>query len=415
MPDGICGRAQYDGSYLFGDFVCGKIFQLVPDGAGGYTATEFASDVGGDRGDGVRASGPLRRPSTTWLDDQPGHGLYRIAYTGDANRSPQAVAQASPTSGDLPLTVNFDGTQSSDPDNDTLSFDWDFGDGSSHASAATASHEYQTPGTYTATLTVSDGQGGQDTATIRIDAGNNAPTPSIASPAADQQFRVGETITLSGQRDRPRGRDRAGLQLELAGRQAPCHAHAPVPAADRRVTAPRSPPRPEDFGATTNSYLEVRLTATDSQGFSTTVSRDLRPRLVNLGFATNPAGLRLELNGTTAPPSHHLLGWLDAAARRSRAAVRLRGTGTDVRLVVGRRRPISRDHDAAHRYHVHCHLCPGLRLPSLPQSRPRLQSAASAGRDRPWAGGDLHGRGHAGRRPAPGNIGKRRGVRAGRE
>jgi hypothetical protein len=37
-----------------------------------------------------------------------------------------------------------------------------------------------------------------DTDDLRIDAGNNAPTPVINSPAASKLFRVGETITLTG-------------------------------------------------------------------------------------------------------------------------------------------------------------------------------------------------------------------------
>ena len=46
VPDGVW-PAQYDGAYLFGDYVCGKIFRLVPNGGGGYTAAEFATGVGG--------------------------------------------------------------------------------------------------------------------------------------------------------------------------------------------------------------------------------------------------------------------------------------------------------------------------------------------------------------------------------
>ena len=229
--------------------------------------------------------------------------LRRIAFTGGANRSPVAVAQANPTSGDLPLTVNFDGSQSSDPDNDTLTFDWDFGDGSAHATTATASHEYTTPGSYTAKLTVSDGNGGQDTATIRIDAGNNQPAPSISTPVAGQLFRVGETLTLTGSATDPEDGTvpDTSLSWQVVKHHA-THTHPflpPTPGNGATITTPV----PEDFGATTNSYLEVRLTATDSQGLSTTVSRDLRPRLVDLHFATVPTGLRVDLNGTIAPPS----------------------------------------------------------------------------------------------------------------
>src|SRR6185437_5449662 len=112
-----------------------------------------------------------------------GNGQVRsIAYTGSANRLPTARASASPTAGDLPLTVDFDGTASSDPDNNPLTYDWDFGDGSPHASGATTSHTYDTAGTYTAKLQVDDGNGGQNTTPIRVDAGDNSPVPAIDTP-----------------------------------------------------------------------------------------------------------------------------------------------------------------------------------------------------------------------------------------
>ena len=57
--------------------------------------------------------------------------MHRIAYTGNVNRTPSATLAANPTSGTLPLTVNFDGSASVDPDaGDTLSYHWNFGDGS---------------------------------------------------------------------------------------------------------------------------------------------------------------------------------------------------------------------------------------------------------------------------------------------
>jgi glucose/arabinose dehydrogenase/PKD repeat protein len=298
VPDGAW-PSQYDGSYLYGDVVCQKYFQLVPDGSGGWTAVEFASDVGGVISASFGPDGATQ--SLYYLAWGGEQGLHRIKYTGAANRSPDAHVQATNTNGAIPLQVGFDASTSSDPDGDTLEFDWDFGDGSLHASGAVASHIYAIPGTYTAKVTVSDQRGGEDTATTRIDAGNSAPTPQITSPAADQEFSVGETVTLSGSASDPDDGPLpdSALTWRVIKHHA-THTHPFLPSTSGNgltITAPV----PEDMTNTENSYLEVFLTATDSKGLSTTISRDLRPNLVNLGFETNPQGLRLELNGT-APP-----------------------------------------------------------------------------------------------------------------
>ena len=48
------------------------------------------------------------------------------------------------------------------------------------------------------------------------------------------------------------------------------------------------------------SYLELRLTATDSGGLTNSVSRRLDPRTVALTFQTSPDGLNLTFNGMSA-------------------------------------------------------------------------------------------------------------------
>jgi hypothetical protein len=48
------------------------------------------------------------------------------------------------------------------------------------------------------------------------------------------------------------------------------------------------------------SYLELRLTATDSGGLTNTATRRLDPRTVILTFQTTPGGLRLAVGSSTA-------------------------------------------------------------------------------------------------------------------
>ena len=78
--------------------------------------------------------------------------------SGRKEREPTALISTSVAAGTAPLTVAFDGTGSSAANGLALvGYLWDFGDGSS-ARLASVTHTYQEPGTYTATLTVTDSQ-----------------------------------------------------------------------------------------------------------------------------------------------------------------------------------------------------------------------------------------------------------------
>ncbi len=82
------------------------------------------------------------------------------------NTPPSVSASADPTSGPVPLTVNFSGS-ASDSDGSIASYLWSFGDGSASQSAH-AIHQYKSTGDYTASLTVTDDQGAQTTRSIMI-------------------------------------------------------------------------------------------------------------------------------------------------------------------------------------------------------------------------------------------------------
>jgi cytochrome c len=74
------------------------------------------------------------------------------------NQAPVAMVGADVTCGKAPLTTQFDGTGSYDPD-DTISYSWDFGDGSTAGPGPDANpvHEYTANGTYVSVLTVTGG------------------------------------------------------------------------------------------------------------------------------------------------------------------------------------------------------------------------------------------------------------------
>ena len=105
-----------------------------------------------------------------WMPDFTQAGVYPITFTAsnaltgtklttitvtNANRPPTANA-GGPYSGVAGLALSFNGTGSSDPDGDPLTYDWNFGD-TMTGTGATVGHAYAAGGTYPVSLTVSDG------------------------------------------------------------------------------------------------------------------------------------------------------------------------------------------------------------------------------------------------------------------
>ena len=320
VPDGVW-PASYDGSYLYSDYVCGKIYKLTPDGSGGYAQTDFATGLGQSSAVAMRF-GPYEGGQalyyTTYGDSSTDAGIRRIAYTGDTNQTPQATLTADPTDGSPPpLTVDFDGSASFDPDtDDTLTYIWNFGDGTPtiETAAPTTSHEYETEGTYHASLRVRDNHGAvSDPATVRIDAGNTAPEPVIGSPSANLLFGVGQQITLSGSATDPEdgSLDENSFEWKVLRHHnaANPHVHPYFSGTGKGLTFEAPPP--EDLDSTgAGNYLEVRLTVTDSEGLSRTVSRDLQPNRVAMNFQTGPnINLQLKLEGASVTAPESLTSW----------------------------------------------------------------------------------------------------------
>ncbi len=82
-----------------------------------------------------------------------------------------ATASATPTSGQVPLSVAFSGTGTGGTP--AYSFSWNFGDGTT-STTQNPSHTYNNPGTFTATLTVTDSSAKTASSTVTV----------VASPIA---------------------------------------------------------------------------------------------------------------------------------------------------------------------------------------------------------------------------------------
>ncbi|GAB3853389.1 PQQ-dependent sugar dehydrogenase [Dactylosporangium cerinum] len=276
--------AQYAGAMFFADYARQCIYASLP-GAG---MVAFAPGVATPVDLAVGPGGDL------YYVDLLGGTVRRIRYSS-GNQPPVAAAAATPASGPPPLAVSFSAAGTTDPDaGDILTYQWDFtGDGTFDATGATASYTYSAAGTYTARLRVTDAGGLSDTATVQVRAGTTAPTPVIDTPVAGTRWATGQTLTFTGHATDPQDGNlpasslRWDLLLQHCSAADNCHTHAlqswAGAASGSFIGADHEYP----------SYLELRLTATDSGGLSGATTLRLDPKTVNLAFATNPSGLQL--------------------------------------------------------------------------------------------------------------------------
>jgi len=290
--------ARYAGALFFADYARQCIYAtlLGADGLPDPARTETFAPGAATPVD--LTAGPA---GDLYYVDLGGGTVRRIRYSS-GNQPPRAAIAANPASGPPPLAVGFSATGSSDPDpGEVLTYQWDFtDDGTFDAGGATTTHTYGTAGTYTARLRVVDAAGLSDTTTVQIRAGTTAPTAVIDTPAGGVQWATGQTIGFTGHATDPQDGTlpatalRWELLLQHCSTAGDCHTHALQTwsgAASGSFTGPD-----HDYP----SYLELRLTATDSGGLSSTTALRLDPKTVNLSFATEPPGLQLTVGPSSA-------------------------------------------------------------------------------------------------------------------
>ncbi len=244
----------------------------------------------------------IGRDGDLYYVDFDGGTVRHVSALSGSNQPPTARIVAAPTTGPTPLAVAFDGGTSSDPEGGALTYSWDlngdtvFGDSTS----ATPSLTYSTPGTVTVELRVTDplGATGFTTKLIIVGAANTPPTPAITTPVVGTKWSVGDLLTFSGSAtDTEDGTlPASGLSWKLEIQHCPsnCHTHLIqmfAGAASGSFFAPD-----HEYP----SYLDLTLTATDSGGASTSVTRRLDPRTVDLSFATVPSSLQMTVDASSS-------------------------------------------------------------------------------------------------------------------
>jgi len=125
-----------------------------------------------------------------------------------ANQPPVAVIVVDRYAGDAPLTVQFDGRQSYDPDGSIAGYRWDYGDGAT-GEGYVATHQYLQPGSFSATLVVTDGSG--------LASAPSGVQITVASPGETGGARLADDIAVSVVPAQPGPGDRVTIRAWYTG------------------------------------------------------------------------------------------------------------------------------------------------------------------------------------------------------
>jgi PKD repeat protein len=297
--------SEYVGTYFFGDYVQNTIKRLRFDASGNvdgvvnFWPADGATDTGAV-GDPVKFTigpdGSLYYVDIGFNDQHvPNPAAIRRIRYAPSNQPPVAVVDASPRSGQPPLTVTFSSTGSNDPEGAPLTYSWTFGDGATSTSP-NPTHTYATPGRYVARLTLSDGTSSTLSQDLVINVGS-PPVPVISTPSNGTPFVAGDVITFSGTATDPEDGE---LPASAFSWRILFHHESHVHPAGNPITGTTSgsltiPTSGHDFQGATN--YEITLTVTDSSGLTGSASVTVVPDKVDLSFDSVPSGLTLEIDG----------------------------------------------------------------------------------------------------------------------
>ncbi len=194
----------YDGKLITYDWMRGWMMAVTVDSSGNFSRME-------PFGERLKFSRPMDMVvdkngsiwvleyGTQWFATNPDARLSRIDYVR-GNRPPIPELQAQKTAGAVPFPATFSVANTKDYDGERLQYELDFGDGTPpalleakrptarggislekdaillrHTELDSIVHRYEKPGTYEATLKVTDNEGASKTTKLKIYAGNEPP------------------------------------------------------------------------------------------------------------------------------------------------------------------------------------------------------------------------------------------------
>ncbi len=197
--------------------------------------------------------------------------------SGGGTQNSVPTANAGPDqSSEVGLLITLDGTGSSDPDGDTITYAWEFESKPSDSQVSLSDGAAQNPtftadviGDYVVNLVVSDGTASSDpdTVTVQISAANQPP---VADAGPDQSVTTGDSVTLDGSQSLDPDEDLIAYAWEFS--QLPDGSAATI--SDATIVNPT-------FTTDTDGVYSVTLTVSDPDGLESSDSVDITAETAN--------------------------------------------------------------------------------------------------------------------------------------
>jgi glucose/arabinose dehydrogenase len=296
---------KYDGAFFIVDAARSCVWSMLEGPGGAPDPSTMANFARAHHNEQFTPVDVVEGPDgALYLPDFYGASIMQIRYF-PGNQPPTASLQVDKTYGPAPLAVQFDASASSDPDladGDTLHYAWDLdGDGLfDDGTTPTRSWEYKQAVNVNVRLRISDDFNHADVAEVKLYPGDlGPPQVSLQAPAANLKWDIGDAIPYAATATDPDGETFASGALHphwvftLEHCPAACHEH-PITSADSPSGSFVAPPHGYP------SHLKFEFTATDSRGMSDSAAVEIFPRTVQVGVASDPAGIPLAIEGVSS-------------------------------------------------------------------------------------------------------------------
>jgi glucose/arabinose dehydrogenase len=186
--------ASYDGALLIGDHSNRCVWMMKPDGGGVPNPSDVSVLI--DAIDVVDIEfGP---GGEAYIVDFEAGEVLRLARSAN-NAAPEASIQANPVVGKIPLEVTLDASESSDAQNDQLTYAWDLDDDGAFddASGRTVEHIFTAVASHDVSVEVTDFHGASDVETVTIEATETNTDPPVLSSIDDLTVDEDETAEFT--------------------------------------------------------------------------------------------------------------------------------------------------------------------------------------------------------------------------